>query len=63
MDLVFTRCRLHVTEKIESDHLPLEFYIDKLPGENECKNNISDHSQFIEKFGWKLNISNFLVTL
>ncbi len=54
MDHVFTRCRLHVTEKIESDHLPLEFYIDKLSGENKCKNNISDHGQFIEKFYWKI---------
>ena len=50
LDLVLTRCKLHLTQKIESDHLLLEFYTDKLPGEIKCKSNISDHGQFIEKF-------------
>ena len=54
LDLVFTRCKLYVTEKLKSNHLPPEFYIDKLLGENKCKHNTSDLGQFIEKFDWEV---------
>ena len=63
LDLVLTRCKLHLTQKIESDHLLLEFYTDKIPRAIRCKNDISDYDQFIEKFDWKVEHQQLLSDL
>ena len=44
-------CRLFVSERLESDHLPLEFSI-KMPRDNPCLSILSHKTQSVEKIIW-----------
>ena len=49
--LVYTSCELFVTERIESDHMPLEFQV-TFPQEYLPHTKVSDEDVFLEKFVW-----------
>ena len=59
--LIHSTCKLCVTGRTESDHMPLTFRA-IFPKENVCSDEVSQHEQIIEKFVWdNLNAPTFKV--
>ena len=49
--VVYDSCKLVISERIESDHMPVELFI-HLPKQRELNANDSDEDAFIDKFVW-----------
>jgi hypothetical protein len=50
-DFIQSCCNLCVKERIESDHLPLEFHVN-IPGANACTDEQQERREYTDKFVW-----------
>lgn len=53
-DFILSFCNMCVKERIESDHMPLEFCID-ISDKNVCQNVQQHKNEFMERYIWKSN--------
>lgn len=56
-DFIYSKCDFKVAERLESDHMPLEFYMN-IMNVDQCASDKSDEKEYVEKFVWKDDLAN-----